>query len=107
MSTKQKMTNTYTFSRKIHRILVLIIMVLGLTMAVTGMLLKYTWITSDYLTGIDLTQVRSLHNALSTYFGIVLVLMIITGIWMYFYPPLKKALSANATPPDKKPPAAE
>ena len=76
----------FTISRKIHRILVLIILTLGLTMTVTGALLKYTVIAREYLTFVDLGFVRYLHNQLSTYFGIALVLMIITGTWMYFYP---------------------
>ncbi len=91
-------TNSFLIAKKIHRILVLIIMVLGLTMAVTGTLLKYTWITTDYLTSVDLVQVRSLHSALSTYFGIVLVLMILTGLWMYLYPPLKRTFAKKNTP---------
>ena len=80
------MTNVYMISRKIHRILVLIILVLGLLMTITGILLKYTSIATEYLTRIDLNFVRYLHNQLSTYFGAILILMTITGIWMYFYP---------------------
>jgi hypothetical protein len=55
-------------------------------MTTTGILLKFPKIASDYLTFINIGFVRYLHNQLSTYFGIVLFLMILTGAWMYFYP---------------------
>lgn len=80
------MTNIYQLSRKVHRYLVIIIISLGLLMIISGVLLKYPKITIDYLTFIDLGFVRFIHNQISTYFGIVLFIMILTGAWMYFYP---------------------
>jgi len=80
------MTNTFVFMKKVHRYLVLGILVLGLAMAITGLLLKFPVIAADYLTFVDQEYIRFLHNNLSTYFSVVFVLMIFTGIWMYFYP---------------------
>lgn len=94
------MTNTYTLSRKIHRILVLIILTLGLIMTLTGTLLKYTKIANEHLTFIDLNFIRYLHSQLSTYFGIVLVLMIITGAWMYVYPVIQRRKRTTDHPHD-------
>ncbi|VVA43985.1 conserved hypothetical protein [Candidatus Roizmanbacteria bacterium] len=79
------MTNLYLLSRKIHRLLVLIIAVIGVLMAGTGTLLKYTFI-SEKLTFIDLGLIRFLHNNLSPYFAIVFLGMLITGLFMYIFP---------------------
>ncbi len=76
----------YLFSRKLHRYLVIFIILLGLLMTVSGVLLKYPKISSDYLQFINLGFVRFLHNQISTYFGIALFIMIVTGAWLYFYP---------------------
>ena len=83
------MINLYVLSRKIHRILVLIISVIGLLMAGTGIMLKYTFI-SERLTFIDLGLIRFLHNNLSPYFAIVFFAMFITGLFMYLFPLLQK-----------------
>ncbi|MEK7597208.1 MAG: hypothetical protein AAB441_01025 [Patescibacteria group bacterium] len=80
--------NLYVSSRKIHRFLVLIISVIGLLMAGTGTLLKYTFI-SKKLTFIDLGLIRSFHNNLSPYFVVVFLGMLITGLAMYLFPMLK------------------
>lgn len=82
------MTNLYILSRKIHRIMVLIISVIGLLIAGTGILLKYTFI-SEKLSFIDLGLIRFLHNNLSPYFAIVFLGMLITGLFMYLYPMLR------------------
>ncbi len=94
------MTNTYLISKKIHRLLVLIILTIGLLMAVTGLMLKYPSFAMEYLPFLNLGKIRYLHNSLSLYFSIVLVLMIMTGIWMYIYPSIKKFRSKSSTPPD-------
>jgi len=81
------MTKYYLFAKKVHRILVLIITVISLLMALTGSILKYPILSFNLF---DLNLIRYLHNQLSPFFGIVLTFMIITGIWMYFYPELQK-----------------
>lgn len=78
-------TNLYLLAKKIHRLLVIIILIIGLVMAGTGILLKYYFI-SEKLTFIDLGVVRSLHNNLSPYFAVIFLGMMITGIIMYLYP---------------------
>ena len=81
-------TNLYLLAKKIHRLLVLIIAVIGVLMAGTGILLKYTFI-SKKLIFIDLGLIRSLHNNLSPYFAVVFLGMLITGLVMYLFPMLK------------------
>ncbi len=81
-------TNLYLLAKKIHRFLVIIISVIGLLMAGTGTLLKYTFI-SKKLTFIDLGLIRSFHNNLSPYFVVVFLGMLITGLAMYLFPMLK------------------
>ncbi|MFA6391660.1 MAG: PepSY domain-containing protein [Patescibacteria group bacterium] len=97
------MNNLYLFSKKIHRYLVIIIMSLGLLMTISGSLLKFPKIASEYLTFINMGLIRYLHNQLSTYFGIVLFLMILTGAWMYFYPMWKQKKN-KADPDSQNPP---
>lgn len=82
------MTNLYILSRKIHRILVLIISVIGILMAGTGILLKYTFIAIKF-TFIDLGLIKFIHSNLSPYFAIVFFGMLITGLFMYLYPMLR------------------
>jgi hypothetical protein len=83
-------TKLYILSRKIHRILVMIISVIGILMAITGVILKYPFISKN-LSFLDLGLIRYLHNNLSPYFTIVFLLMSITGIFMYLFPLLKKS----------------
>ena len=80
--------NLFLLSKKIHRFLVIIIATIGVLMAGTGILLKYT-IISKKLTFIDLGLIRSLHNNLSPYFAVVFLGMLITGLIMYLFPMLK------------------
>lgn len=83
------MNNPYLLSRKIHRILVLIISVVGLLMALTGMLLKYTLIATKF-TFIDLDLIRYIHNNLSPIFSFVFLGMLVTGLFMYIFTLPKK-----------------
>lgn len=81
------MTKIYLWSRKIHRVFVLIVISLSLVMAVTGLALKYA------LTWFDLGLVRYLHNQLSPFFGLALFVMILTGGFMYLFPWLNRQKS--------------
>jgi len=80
------MTNFYSFSRKLHRYLVLIMLALLLVMAGTGAMMRYPrwfgWLPSWF----TLSKARYLHGNVSTYFTIVVVIMALTGAYMYFYP---------------------
>lgn len=97
-------TNSFLIAKKIHRLLVLLIIILGLIMVITGTLLKFTIITREYLTSIDLVQVRSLHRATSTYFSITFGLMMMTGAWMYGYTIYKKMTATKQKPPNNQRP---
>jgi len=74
----------YPFFRKVHRVLVLVMTFSVLLMTITGILLKYPEI--PFWLHIDPVFVRSLHNGASPFFTIVLLLMMISGLVMYFYP---------------------
>lgn len=79
------MIKLYLFSKKIHRVLVLIITVIGVLMSITGVLLKYTFISTKF-SFIDLGLIRFIHNNLSPFFVIIFFGMMITGIIMYLFP---------------------
>jgi len=80
------MVKLHFLSKKIHRLFVLIITVLIVVMAVTGTMLGHpSWFVS-----FDLGMVRFVHNRLSDYFTVVLVLMLVSGLYMYFFPILNK-----------------
>jgi len=79
------MTKIYLWSKKIHRILVIVITFMTLIMAGSGLLLKYnSW--ANNLPFLDLGVMRYVHNNLSVLFAIVLGFMILTGSVLYFYP---------------------
>ena len=80
------MIGTYLLSKKIHRLLVLLMLFLTLIMAGTGIMLKYLSFFDRHFHFIDLGLVRYLHNNLSIVFTIVLLLMALTGTIMYFIP---------------------
>jgi len=79
------MTNLYTLSRKLHRYLVLIILGLLLVMAGTGAVMRYPrwflWLPS----WLGTARLRYLHGQVSTFFAIALVIMALTGAYMYFH----------------------
>ena len=81
-------TNLYLFAKKIHRFLVLLISTIGILMAGTGTLLKFT-VISEKLSFVDMEQIRLIHNNLSPYFAVVFLGMLITGLIMYLFPMLK------------------
>ena len=87
----------YLWSKKIHRILVLVIIVVSGIMAFTGIVMKYPEIARIFPV-IDELLMRYIHNQASVIFSIVLVCMIITGGYMYLFPLLRKAPSPTVTP---------
>ncbi len=96
----ETMANYYMLSKKVHRIFVLIIIVLGAIMAVTGLDLKYPIVQDNGV-------LRFVHNNLSPFFTIVLAIMALTGAYLYFYPwytKRKAQKAAEKTPePEQKP----
>lgn len=79
------MIKLYLFSKSLHRLLVIIISVIGLIMSITGILLKYTFIATKF-SFLSLGQIRYIHNNLGPFFTFVLLLMVATGIVMYVFP---------------------
>jgi hypothetical protein len=76
------MQNVYLFCRKIHRITLFLVIGLGLVMMITGSMMKF---------GIDFPfmssfQARVLHNTISVFFTIPLLIMMITGSYMFIHP---------------------
>ncbi|NTU46480.1 hypothetical protein HGA88_02545 [Candidatus Roizmanbacteria bacterium] len=82
-------TKLYLLSKKIHRICVLIITALTFFMAGTGSYLKFTFV-STLFSFIDFGLVRTIHSNLSPLFSFVLAVMVITGIYMYVFPYVRR-----------------
>jgi hypothetical protein len=80
------MIKLYLYSKKIHRLLVLVITAMTIVMAGTGIVLEDP---SSY-PGLDLGLVRYVHNKMSISFTVVLAIMTITGLYMYFFPVLNR-----------------
>ena len=80
------MSTAYSVSRKVHRILVLAIVITLIAMGVTGLVLKY---------GSDDGTMRYIHNNLSPLFTIILVIMAVTGLYMYIHPWLARRRLKN------------
>ena len=82
------MIKLYLLSKKIHRVLVIAISLMILFMEITGFFLKYSSVANIF--SVDLRLARYLHNSLSPFFSIILVLMALSGIIMYLFPFLRK-----------------
>lgn len=83
---KQIMKNTYLFllSKKIHRLLVVLIIILTIPMTITGYMMK----TVKYFP-FDPHAIRMIHSTISLYFAGVLGVMSLTGFYMFIFPYLK------------------
>lgn len=82
-------TKLYSLAKKIHRIFLFSTTLLVLIMALTGSVLKYSIIVSKF-SFINLALTRSLHNNLSPFLTISLLVMMTTGLIMYLYPLMQK-----------------
>ena len=82
------MIKPYLLSKSVHRYLVVIISVLTILMAGTGIMLKYGWLSK--MLRLDQGMIRFLHNNLSVVFTVALVFMMISGIIMYIFPLVRK-----------------
>lgn len=76
--------------KQIHRLVLYVTTLLILFMSSTGIALKYPSFFSQRLSFIDLGLIRFLHNEFSLYASIAFVLMMITGIYMYYFPLLQQ-----------------
>jgi len=81
------MKNTYLFllSKKIHRLLVILIILLGIIMTITGYMIKVRLYFP-----FDPRAIRMIHSTISLYFAGVLGAMSLTGLYMYLFPYLGK-----------------
>lgn len=88
------MNDLFLLCRKIHRLSIFLTIPLGLVMTLTGLFLR-----SDrfvfYLTFVDLRAIRALHRNLSPVFAVVLLIMMLTGLFMYLFPWLNQKLHQN------------
>ena len=73
------------YSRKAHRLLVVLVVILSLVMIITGTVMKY-----PDLLPLDPFLSRRIHNIVSTFFSIVLFCMMVTGGFLYLFPWLVK-----------------
>jgi thiosulfate reductase cytochrome b subunit len=83
------------YSRRVHRVVMLFVIVLGLIQMATGTVMKYP----QLFPFVDQTSVRVLHFDVATYFSIAFVIQIVTGVIMYMSPKLIKALRKPSPPP--------
>lgn len=75
----------YLLAKKIHRLLVIIMLFLGLIMSITGIMLK-----ENIYFPFDPLAIRMIHSNVSLYFTGVLGIMGLTGLYLYIFPYLKQ-----------------
>lgn len=77
----------YLWSKKIHRYLVLVVVLLGIVMIASG----YMMHEGSYFF-FSPAAVRSVHNAISIVFSVTLGIMMLTGLYLFLFPyfPVKK-----------------
>lgn len=77
------------YARRLHRFVLLLVVVLGLIQMITGLTMRYP----EALPMIDQGQARLLHFQTALYFSVVFGLQMITGLVMYLAPWLVKRLN--------------
>jgi uncharacterized iron-regulated membrane protein len=76
------MTKYLSVARKIHRFLAITTTTLLIIMAFTGSMLKYAFLSSIF-SFIGLGMARYIHNQLSPWLAVSLLIMSVTGLYMY------------------------
>lgn len=71
----------YLWSKKVHRYLVLVMVILTVIMAGTG----YMMHEGTYVL-LPAAQIRTMHDTFSIMFTIILGLMSLTGIYLFLFP---------------------
>lgn len=61
----------------------------AIPMSLTGIYLKFSWMRSLF-SFVDGNILRVVHNQLSPIFSFSLIIMMLTGLVLYFYPILSK-----------------
>lgn len=82
-------------ARKIHRLSLIFVVVLGLLQMVTGITMKYPTIFSFF----DQGFVRLLHFTLADWFALFFGIQMLTGLIMYFIPILIRRMQQKPPPP--------
>lgn len=83
------MSHLYLLAKKIHRVTMFIATVLILIMTFTGTFMKYPFLF-NYVSFLNIIQLTQLHNTFSPYFALTILIMLITGVFMYVYPTFTK-----------------
>lgn len=82
-----------------HRVCVYAVALLGVFMVVSGLLMRYSLglrVEGNFVgwnilgSKISVDFVRYSHNQISVYFSLVLMVMIVTGLYLKFFPGLMK-----------------
>lgn len=82
------------YSRRIHRLSLLFVIILGLIQMLTGLTMKYP----GWYPFFDQTATRLLHFQTSGWFAFAFGIQMITGIIMYFSPWLQKTFRKPILP---------
>lgn len=85
-------TKLLIWSKSFHRILVLPAIVLTIAMSISGILLKSEF---GNIESVDYGLVRTMHDKLSVIFAGLLVLMSITGTFLYVLPLIRLRKNAQ------------
>jgi uncharacterized iron-regulated membrane protein len=75
----------FQWAKTLHRTALFGMVILSLLMGATGSIMRFP-VTADRLLNPNFQLVRSLHSQLSPYFSIFLILMMVSGLYMYFFP---------------------
>lgn len=86
------MQKAYVWSKKIHRLMMWVVLFLGSGMMLGGVIMHQELEGEWYPTLIDTALVRNLHNQMAIPFTLALLTMMVTGIVMWGVP---KILSRN------------
>jgi hypothetical protein len=78
----------YIWSKTIHRLFLFTTTLFILLMSVTGIIMKYSFFSG--LRFLDPVLIRNLHNEFSIYFVVSVSVMMLTGLYMYIFPHLKR-----------------
>lgn len=81
MTTQVKL---FQWSKKIHRWLVVLMVLAALVMTVSGTILKFPGLFFTW--GVNVQFIRFLHNQFSVVFSLLLLIMSVTGLYMYYFP---------------------
>ena len=92
-----KLTRLAILTRRLHRLNVIIIAVLGTIQAVTGMVLKYPDL--PVLSLFDLRSSSEIHNLNSTFFTVSFAVIAVTGLFLYLYPWLQQVTRKSRSSP--------